>query len=377
MREIRKGETMNEIKKLSSIIINDSLKVRRNEKVLIISDTDKPALLIKEFIKDISKNEGIPFVEILFPSIESLLLEKTTEERIKQISMIEEQKINNFDTFIYIKYTKNEFETIDIDPQILKNKGNALEKINQTRVNERKWILLNYPSELDAYKAKMNTDKYFQYALEVMTVDYNQMKQDIVPLLKLVEKTDKVRILSPNTDLTFSIKDIPIIPCCGECNIPDGEIYTAPVKNSVNGIITYNVPSVYHGNMYHNIQLTFENGKIIQATSDDNNNRLNEIFNTDDGSRYVGEFSLGLNPKILHPVGNILYDEKIIGSLHFTPGSSYYNAYNGNNSAIHWDLVLIQRKEYGGGEIYFDDILIRKDGMFVLPELQHLNYLSK
>jgi len=377
MREIRKGETMNEIKKLSSIIINDSLKVRRNEKVLIISDTDKPALLIKEFIKDISKNEGIPFVEILFPSIESLLLEKTTEERIKQISIIEEQKINNFDTFIYIKYTKNEFETIDIDPQILKNKGNALEKINQTRVNERKWILLNYPSELDAYKAKMNTDKYFQYALEVMTVDYNQMKQDIVPLLKLMEKTDKVRILSPNTDLTFSIKDIPIIPCCGECNIPDGEIYTAPVKNSVNGIITYNVPSVYHGNMYHNIQLTFENGKIIQATSDDNNNRLNEIFNTDDGSRYVGEFSLGLNPKILHHVGNILYDEKIIGSLHFTPGSSYYNAYNGNNSAIHWDLVLIQRKEYGGGEIYFDDILIRKDGMFVLPELQHLNYLSK
>ena len=223
----------------------------------------------------------------------------------------------------------------------------------------------------------MNTDKYFQYALEVMTVDYNQMKQDIVPLLKLMEKTDKVRILSPNTDLTFSIKDIPIIPCCGECNIPDGEIYTAPVKNSVNGIITYNVPSVYHGNMYHNIQLTFENGKIIQATSDDNNNRLNEIFNTDDGSRYVGEFSLGLNPKILHPVGNILYDEKIIGSLHFTPGSSYHNAYNGNQSVIHWDLVLIQRKEYGGGEIYFDDILIRKDGMFVLPELQHLNYLSK
>lgn len=368
---------MNEIKKLSSIIINDSLKVRRKEKVLIISDTDKPALLIKEFIKDISKNEGIPFVEILFPSIESLLLEKTTEERIKQISIIEEQKINNFDTFIYIKYTKNEFETIDIDPQILKNKGNALEKINQTRVNERKWILLNYPSELDAYKAKMNTDKYFQYALEVMTVDYNQMKQDIVPLLKLMEKTDKVRILSPNTDLTFSIKDIPIIPCCGECNIPDGEIYTAPVKNSVNGIITYNVPSVYHGNMYHNIQLTFENGKIIQATSDDNNNRLNEIFNTDDGSRYVGEFSLGLNPKILHPVGNILYDEKIIGSLHFTPGSSYHNTYNGNQSVIHWDLVLIQRKEYGGGEIYFDDILIRKDGMFVLPELQHLNYLSK
>ena len=129
--------------------------------------------------------------------------------------------------------------------------------------------------------------------------------------------------------------------------------------------------------MYHNIQLTFENGKIIQATSDDNNNRLNEIFNTDDGSRYVGEFSLGLNPKILHPVGNILYDEKIIGSLHFTPGSSYHNAYNGNQSVIHWDLVLIQRKEYGGGEIYFDDILIRKDGMFVLPELQHLNYLSK
>jgi aminopeptidase len=189
-----------------------------------------------------------------------------------------------------------------------------------------------------------------------------------------MEKTDKVRVTGKNTDITFSIKGMPIIPCTGEKNIPDGEIYTAPLRNSVNGVITYNTPSPYQGNVYQNVSLTFKDGKIIEARADNDIEALNQIFDADAGSRYVGEFSLGLNPKILDPMGDILFDEKIIGSIHFTPGRAYKDSYNGNDSSIHWDMVLIQREEYGGGDIYFDDKLIRHNGLFVLDELKSLNY---
>ena len=187
-----------------------------------------------------------------------------------------------------------------------------------------------------------------------------------------MQRTDRVRITAPGTDLTFSIKDIPVVPCSGESNIPDGEVFTAPVRDSVNGTIRYNAASSYQGFVFENVTLTFENGKIVKAEANDTE-RINGIFDMDEGARYVGEFAIGVNPYILHPMKDILFDEKIQGSIHFTPGSCYDDAWNGNVSAIHWDLVLIQRPEYGGGEIYFDDVLIRKDGRFVVPELEVLN----
>ena len=162
------------------------------------------------------------------------------------------------------------------------------------------------------------------------------------------------------------------VPCCGNANIPDGELYTAPIKESVNGVITYNTPSPYRGNIFNNIRLEFKDGKIINATCENGDNEsLNKVFDSDEGSRYIGEFALGLNPLINEPVGSILFDEKIWGSFHFTPGQCYKGeAENGNDSIIHWDLVCMQEK---GGEIYFDDVLIRKDGVFIPEALQCLN----
>ena len=268
----------------------------------------------------------------------------------------------------------NDYENKNVSGEMSKKLSQALLPSSDVRVNQRKWVLLNYPSLLDSYKAGMTSREFSQYAFDVMTVDYRKMSDLIRPLKKLMDKTDKVRIVSPGTDLTFSIKGMGSIPCVGEMNIPDGELYSAPVKNSVNGTITYNTPSPYQGRVYNNVSLEFKDGKIINATCSEDNAKLNEIFNTDEGARYVGEFSLGFNPKILYPMGDILYDEKILGSLHFTPGQAYKDCYNGNDSGIHWDMVLIQRKDYGGGEIYFDDVLIRKDGMFVLDELKPLNF---
>ena len=194
----------------------------------------------------------------------------------------------------------------------------------------------------------------------------------MAPLKALMERTDRVHILGPGTDLTFSIKGMPAVKCCGERNIPDGEVYTAPVKDSMNGIISYNTPSEEQGFTFENIVFEVKDGKIVKASAN-NDERINKLLDTDEGSRYFGEFALGVNPYILHPMKDTLFDEKIAGSFHLTPGASYEDAFNGNKSAVHWDLVMIQRPEYGGGEIYFDDVLIRKDGRFVIPQLECLN----
>ena len=373
----KKGDYMEEkIKKLADIIVNYSLNIKEDEKVLITYQTIEARSLVKEIINKINLRKGIAFTNYVDPFLSNLLKETSTSKRIDLMREYQKFELDNFDSFVNIRYNLNDYEGRDIKDTIRSEINKKTYDIHDKIVNERKWVLLNYPSYVDSFKAKTKFENFLDYSLDVMTLDYRKMREDIKPLKQLMEETDKVRIISEGTDITFSIKNMPVIPCVGESNIPDGEIFTCPIKNSVNGVITYNTSSTYHGEVFTNIRLEFSNGKIINAScaEREKNDKLNKIFDTDEGSRYIGEFSLGLNPKILHPMGDILFDEKIIGSIHFTPGAAYKESYNGNDSSVHWDLVLIQRKDYGGGEIYFDDKLIRKDGLFVLDELQHLNY---
>jgi aminopeptidase len=206
-------------------------------------------------------------------------------------------------------------------------------------------------------------------------VDYAKMKTAMEPLAALMNATDAVHITGPGTDLRFSIKGIGSKGCWGERNIPDGECFSCPIRESVSGHIQYNCETLYRGTIFNNIRLAFEAGKIVEATADSpaNTKKLNEILDCDAGARYIGEFSLAFNPFILNPMKDILFDEKIAGSFHFTPGQAYERPGNGNESQIHWDMVCIQRPEYGGGEIKFDGKVIRRDGVFVLPELEGLN----
>lgn len=362
------------LKELASLIVNYSIRVEKDERVLITTQSLETREFVSYLIEEIYKNGGVPCLKINDPILGARLAEKNNEGRIELLKKIQENEVELFDSFINIRYATNDYENKNVSGEMSKKLSQALLPSSDVRVNQRKWVLLNYPSLLDSYKAKMTSTEFMEFALKVMTVNYKSMSELIKPLKKLMDKTDKVRIVSPGTDITFSIKGMSSIPCVGEMNIPDGELYSAPVKNSVNGTITYNTPSPYQGRVYNHVSLEFKDGKIISATCDDDNEKLNEIFNTDEGARYVGEFSLGFNPEILYPMGDILYDEKILGSIHFTPGQAYKDCYNGNDSGIHWDMVLIQRKDYGGGEIYFDDVLIRKDGMFVLEELKPLNF---
>lgn len=362
------------VKKLASMIVHYSLALKKDEKVLITYQSDMSNDLVKCLIEEIKQVGAICYLNHIDPILNNLISEITTKERMELLRDYQKFENDQFDAFIQIRYAINDYEGKNISKKIVYDLGEMLKEVQDERINQKRWVLLNYPSRLDAYKAKMKIDEFKNFAFDVMTVDYRLMSEAILPLKELMEKTDKVRIISPNTDLTFSIKGMKAIPCTGDKNIPDGELYCAPVKESVNGTITYNTPSPYQGNVYHNVSLTFENGKIIKATCDEGEEDINKIFDADEGARYVGEFSFGFNPKILYPMGDILYDEKILGSIHFTPGRAYKDSYNGNDSSIHWDMVLIQRKDFGGGEIYFDDVLIRKDGMFVLKELKPLNY---
>ncbi len=362
--------------KLADTIINYSLHIKENEKVLITYQSIEARDFVKILIKKIFLRGGIPFTNYVDPFISNLLKENSTSNRIDLIKEYQQFELDHFDSFINIRYNLNDYESGSIPKNIRDEISFKTYEIHNKLVNERKWVLLNYPSHVDSYKAKMKYEDFLNYSFDVMNVDYSKMSKDIEPLKELMNKTKKVRITAEGTDITFSIKGMNSVPCTGESNIPDGEIFTCPVRNSVNGVITYNTTSTYNGEVFSNIRLEFVNGRIVSASCDDEskNDKLNKIFDTDEGSRYVGEFSLGLNPRILTPMGDILFDEKIFGSIHFTPGAAYKECYNGNDSNIHWDLVLIQRKEYGGGEIYFDDKLIRKDGLFVLDSLRHLNY---
>lgn len=361
------------LKTLANTIINYSLHLKENDRVQV-NFTEEATPLVEELIKEAKKVKAIMVLNLYNPRLNARLAEGNTLPRLEHLKKIKEFEVENYDAFIQIRGAFNDYEAKNVPKEMTKQFGAMTNELDEIRINKRRWVLLNYPTDLDAHKANMTTDEFNEFALDVMTVDYRKMSEDIKPLKDLMERTDKVRIVSPKTDITFSIKGMKAIPCTGEMNIPDGELYTAPIKTSVNGTITYNTPSPYQGNVYNNVSLTFENGQIVNATCDGDNEKLNEIFDTDEGARYIGEFALGFNPKILYPMGDILYDEKILGSLHFTPGKCYADCDNGNKSAIHWDMVLIQREDFGGGEIYFDDVLIRKDGKFIPEELKVLNY---
>jgi aminopeptidase len=226
-----------------------------------------------------------------------------------------------------------------------------------------------------AQLAGTSTEAFEDFYFDVCTLDYRRLQPGMKALKALLERTDRVEIKGPGTDLRFSIKGIPAVICGGDRNIPDGEVFTAPVKDSVEGHVSFNAPTIYQGTSFDGIRLDFRRGKIVEATSNEPK-KLNDILDSDAGARYIGEFSLAFNPRILQPMRDILFDEKIAGSFHFTPGQAYEEADNGNRSQVHWDMVSIQRPEYGGGEIYFDGKLVRRDGEFLPKQLRSLNRSS-
>ncbi len=361
------------IRTLARNLIRYSTNLQAGEKILIdIYGLEVP--VVRALIEETYAVGGIPFVSIKNHAVNRALLMGATEEQWKMMAKYERDRMKDMDAYIGLRAGDNASELSDVPPEkneiYQKHWWNPVH--SDIRVNQTRWVVLRWPTDSMAQLAGTSTEAFEEFYFNVCTLDYAKMDRNMDALKARMERTDKVRIVGPGTDLSFSIKGIPAIKCSGRRNIPDGECYTAPVRDSVNGYISFNTPSVYQGFTYENIRFEFENGKIVKATANDTE-RINKVLDTDEGARYIGEFSFGFNPYILKPMKDTLFDEKIAGSFHFTPGQAYKIAYNGNDSAIHWDLVCIQRSDYGGGEIYLDGELVRKDGIFVAQDLLGLN----
>lgn len=361
------------LKTLAKNLINYSCRLQPGEKVLIEAiGLEIP--LVRELINEAYLAGAMPFVTIKDRAVDRALYLGLKEEHAKLIAKYEAIRMSEMDAYIGVRSGENTTELADVpgDKMGIYYKYIWDEVHGKIRVPKTKWVVLRYPSPSMAQLANTSTEAFEDFYFNICNLDYSKMSRAMDPLVDLMQRTDRVRLVGPETDISFSIKGLPAIKCDGIVNIPDGEVFTAPVKDSVNGYITYNTPSEYQGYTYENIRLEFKDGKIINATAN-NTEKINKVLDTDEGARYVGEFAIGVNPYITKPMKDTLFDEKIAGSIHFTPGCAYDDCFNGNKSAIHWDLVYIQTPEYGGGEIYFDDVLIRKDGRFVLPELEGLN----
>lgn len=362
-------------KKLAALLVNHSCRLQKGEHVLIQA-SGTPNEFTEALIDAVADAGGHPLVSTLEPRVSRKLVQRLGSDGFKMYGDVEKYRMQKMQAFIGVRGGNNANEMSDISKEQMRlYREHVLEPVHMNiRVPKTKWVILRWPNEGMAQAAQMSTEAFENFFFDVCTMDYAKLERAVQPLVKRMMATDKVHIKGPgDTDLKFSIKNIPAIPCFGERNIPDGECFTAPVRDSVNGVIHFNTPTIYEGISYNNVRLEFKNGKVVNASCDGDQERLNAVFESDEGARYVGEFSLAFNPYILQPMRDILFDEKIAGSLHFTPGQAYEIADNGNRSKIHWDLVLIQRKDYGGGELWFDDTLVRKDGEFVVEELEGLN----
>lgn len=363
------------ITRLAETLLDHSCRVAKGEKVLIEAfDLADPSLVCR--LVELAAERGvIPIVDTKQNAVLRSLYKSGTESSLEFAGQIERARMEQVNAYIGIRGAHNSSELADVPPEKMDLYSRHWWKTVHTeiRIRKTKWVVLRYPTPSMAQAARMSTEAFEDFYFAVCTADYAKMARDQAPLAKRMEAADRVRIVGPGTDLEFSIKDIPVIPCNGQCNIPDGEVFTAPVKESVNGVITFNTKSLYQGTVFEGIHFEFEKGKIVKASCSNEPERLEKVLNSDEGARYIGEWSLGCNNFVRHPMLDTLFDEKIGGSFHLTPGNAYDEADNGNRSQVHWDLVLIQRPDYGGGEIWFDGELLRKDGRFIPKDLEPLN----
>lgn len=363
------------MQRLAELLVRHSVRVQPGEKVLIEA-YDIPTDMTVALIKAVAAVGGQPLVSTYQQPVLRALYQAASADQMQLIGAVERQRMEGVQCYIGMRGSHNTSEMSDVprDKMDLYERHWWNHVHSQVRVPKTKWVVLRWPSPAMAQSAGMSTEAFEDYYFNVCAgVDYDAMQRAMEPLEALMRRTDQVHIKGPGTDLRFSIKGIGVVPCFGERNIPDGEIYTCPVKTSVEGYITYNCETLYRGTLFTNVHFAFDQGKIVKAEAGANTAKLNEILDSDEGARYLGEWSFGVNPYISNPMRDTLFDEKIAGSFHLTPGQCYKEASNGNDSQIHWDIVCRQDPAVGGGEIWFDGVLIRKDGRFVLPELQGLN----
>ncbi len=361
---------------LAEILINHSTRLVAGEALLIecfdLDDSTLPRLLVQKA----ARKGAFPLVETKDTRILRDLIRHGSEGQMRLFGEFERYRMERVDAYIALRGARNINEMSDVSGEKM-NLYNALfmKPVHfECRIKSTKWCVLRLPNASMAQQAGMSTEAFENFYFDVCNLDYARLARALQPLVRRMDEAREVHITGPETDLRFSIAGIPVVACAGEMNIPDGEVFTAPVRDSVQGHVRFNTPTIYQGSSFDGIRFEFENGRIVSADCRGGDvKKLLRILDTDEGAPYIGEWSIGCNPRVLNPMRDILFDEKIAGSFHLTPGNAYDEADNGNRSKIHWDLVQIQRPEFGGGTIAFDGVPIRVDGRFIPEELQALD----
>jgi aminopeptidase len=357
---------------LARQLVRYSVALKKGENILIDLH-DVPECIGLALIREVRARGGNPILRVHQGSLSREMLLGASDEQYKVIAKNLLAEMRDMQAYIAVRGSHNIAETSDVPADRMKLAMKHMRPVLDHRVKRTKWCVLRWPTPAMAQQAGMSTAAFEDFYFRVCLLDYKALLPGMKALKRLMDATDRVEITGPGTDLRFSIKNIPAIVCGGNYNIPDGEVFTAPVKDSVEGVVSYNAPTIYQGIPFDGIRLEFEKGRIVKAEAGAKTKQLNTILDSDPGARFIGEFAIGFNPEIREPMRDILFDEKIAGSFHFTPGQAYEEADNGNRSQVHWDMVNIQRKDWGGGEIRFDGKLIRKDGVFLTKSLLALN----
>ena len=360
------------VRQMAEVLVNYSTRVKKGDVVLISASGTEAIPLVKELYA-LCLAKGAAYVEYEF-SVPEINRHFYTSARKEQLAYFPQHKLDfmeKVNVYIGISAAENSMVMAQANQNAMIAHSRVVRPIIDRRVKHTRWVVTRYPTQGAAQEARMSLEEYEDYLFAACCMDWRAESRKQEKLKRLMGRTDRVRITASDTDLSFNIKGMPAIKCDGRMNIPDGEVFTAPVKDSVEGHITYNCPTLYQGKEFNGIRLEFAHGKVVKATAAGGmSDALNRILDTDAGARYVGEFAIGVNPAITVPMRNILFDEKISGSIHFTPGQCYDECDNGNRSAVHWDMVKLLR---GDGGIWFDDELIQKEGRFVHKDLLELN----
>src|SRR5438309_5498453 len=285
--------------KLAKLLVEYSIRLKRDETVLI-EGFDIPDEMTVALIRAVRKAGGVPFAQTYQTRVNRALALEVSDRQLNVMASHELARMKKMNAYIAVRGSNNITELSDVPPDKMKLIGRKMRPVQDQRVKKTKWVVLRWPTPSMAQLAGMSTEAFEDFFFDVCTLDYRKLQPGMKALKGLMEQTDRVQIKAPGTDLNFSIKGIPAVICGGDRNIPDGEVFTAPVKSSVEGHITFNAPTIYQSIAFDGIRLDFRQGKIVEATSNQTE-KLNKILDSDVGARYIGEFSLGFNPRVLEP----------------------------------------------------------------------------
>ena len=363
------------IKKYADVLVNYSTKVTKGDLVIIYARGYASQPLVKEIYKACLINGANPVVRTSMDELAETFIKFANNEQLEFIDEMSKMEVDIADVMIFVGAPNNVKNMANADSSKLAKRSKTLQPILAKRLersakNEMRWVIADYPTNALAQEASMSLEEYSEFLVNSCYLDldnpvkkWEEIDKEQKRIADILNSTSKIRFLGDKTDVTFLTEGRVWVPCSGNMNFPDGEIFTSPVEDSGNGTIYFDFPQNYHGSSAKEVYITLKDGKVVEAKAQSGDDFLQNMLNTDEGARFVGEIAIGTNERIQNVTGNILFDEKIGGSIHIAFGSSYPEAGGKNKSGLHWDMIKNMKN---GGRIFADDKLIYENGKFII-----------